>query len=82
MVGDLFDARAKERLRQSGSGNVTGPSDARDEAGRAFGVSGSLVDRVRRESICWLVRRVVIGVKKHPFFQVDPGRVCGRGSFV
>ena len=64
MVGDkvreVFDLRAKERQKSHGGtapgktkdtpGNVTGSVsvDARDEAGKAVGVSGSLIDRARK----------------------------------
>jgi hypothetical protein len=62
MIGDkareLFDKRAKDRQKEHGgtapgkpkntSGKTTGSvQDARDEAGKAVGVSGSLIDRAR-----------------------------------
>jgi hypothetical protein len=62
-VRDYYDKQAKERQKEaikdrdekgrakSTSGNVTGSgADARDAAGKAVGVSGSLVDRGTKDA--------------------------------
>ena len=63
MVGDkaraFYDKEAKDRQKAAGgdrtsekgksaSGKLTGTADARDAAGKAVGVSGSLIDRAAK----------------------------------